>query len=294
LSSEALVGKLIFDGLSMGLVFVILATGLVLIASVNKILFMAYGMFYTVGAYTTWYAVHLLQLPYFASLIIGVLGAGILGILCYLLIFQRLQRMPGAFLATLIASMGLLMILGQGGLLVFGTVPRSIPAVFPGTLHWFGINITIAKLALIVIGIAVTLFLFWVYEKTAIGRSMRAVAFLPEAAALQGINNNRIYLVTLGMGTALAGIAGGLLAPSYGINPQMGNNVLWTVMLLAMLGGIDSLLGAVAGGLVIGQVLSFGQFYIGGTIQIVVFVFIGTVLYFKPAGLLGRGIDIGI
>jgi branched-chain amino acid transport system permease protein len=61
-----------------------------------------------------------------------------------------------------------------------------------------------------------------------------------------------------------------------------------------MLGGMDSLLGAVAGGVVIGQLLSFGQFYIGSQIQIIIFIIIGAVLYFKPNGLLGRGIDIGI
>jgi branched-subunit amino acid ABC-type transport system permease component len=122
---------------------------------------------------------------------------------------------------------------------------------------------------------------------------MRAVSFLPEAATLQGINTNRIYMIALGTGCMIAGFAGGILAPSYGMNPEMGSNVLWTVMLMVMLGGTGSLLGAVVGGVVIGQMLSFGQFYIGGMIQIIIFVVIGIVLYFKPAGLLGRKIDIG-
>jgi branched-chain amino acid transport system permease protein len=287
-------GQLVFDGLATGLVFVILATGLVLIASVNKILFMAYGMFYTIGAYTTWYAVHNLSLPYFAGLVVGVIGSGILGILCYLLVFRRLQSLEGGFLATLIASMGLMMVLSQGNLLVFGTQQRSIPSVFTGSIQVFGINMMNSKLALIGMGVAVCLILFWIYEKTAVGRSMRAVSYLPDAAALQGVNSNWIYMITLGLGTALAGIAGAIIAPSYGISPQMGNNVIWTVMLMTMLGGMDSLLGAVAGGVVIGQILSFGQFYIGGMVQIILFIFIGVVLYFRPTGLLGRGIDIGI
>ncbi len=290
----SLIGQLIFDGLAMGLVFVMLAAGMVIIMSVSRILFFAYGMLYTIGAYATWYAVDRLQLPYFVSLPIGVLGAGLLGMLSYILIFQRLQGKEGGFLATLIASMGLLMVLSQGSLLVFGTVPRSIPTVFHGVLNVFGITISVDKLALIGLGVAVTVFLFWVYEKTTIGRVMRAVAFLPEAASLQGVNTNRIYLVAFGIGCALAGFAGGVLAPSYGISPAMGMNILWTVLLMCMLGGMDSLLGAVAAGVVIGQVLSFGQFYIGSTIQIILFLVIGIVLYFKPAGLLGRGIDISV
>jgi branched-chain amino acid transport system permease protein len=285
---------LVYAGLVIGLVFVILATGLVLITSVNRILFMAYGVFYTIGAYVTWYVINTANLPYFIALIIGVLCSGLLGIICYLLIFQRLQNIEGGFLATLIASMGLSMLLSQANLLVFGTQSRSIPTVFPGSFTFLGINITIAKLVLIGISILITVLLFWMYEKTSIGRAMRAVSFLPEAATLQGLNSNRIYMLTLGIGTALAGIAGGIIAPTYGMNPQMGNNVIWTVMLMAMLGGMDSLFGAVIGGLVIGQILSFGQFYIGSAVQIVIFVFIGIVLYFKPSGLLGRGIDIGI
>ena len=171
----------------------------------------------------------------------------------------------GGFLATLISSMGLMMVLSQTCLLVFGTRPRSIQPIFSGTVHLWGINISITKLAIVGLGILVTLALFWMYEKTAIGRSMRAVSFLPEAAALQGANPNRIYMITLGIGTGLAGIAGGILAPVYGLSPSMGNDIIWTVMLMTMLGGMDSLLGAVVGGVVIGQVLSFGQFYIGGT-----------------------------
>jgi branched-chain amino acid transport system permease protein len=289
-----LAGQLMFDGLAMGLVFVLLATGLVLIASVNRILFMAYGVFYTIGAYTTWWVMNTLHLPYFASLVIAVIAVAVMGMLCQILIFNRLQSKEGGFLATLIASMGLLQVLSQSDLLIFGTVARSIPTVFPGVMHVGGINMPVAKVALIIIGIAVTVGLFLVYERTGFGRAMRTVAFLPEVAALQGINVNRIYILTLGLATAIAGIAGGILAPTYGINPSMGNNILWTVMLMSMLGGMDSLLGAVVGGVVIGQMLSFGQFYIGSSIQIVVFVVIGIVLYFKPNGLLGRGIDIGV
>jgi branched-chain amino acid transport system permease protein len=285
--------QLFVDGLATGLVFVILATGLVLITSVNKILFMAYGAFYTIGAYATWYAVNYLPLPYFGALLVGSLAAGALGALCYLLVFRRLLKTDGGFLASLIASMGLMMILSQGGVLVFGTRVKSIPSVFTGILEFGGVTLSKAKLALIIMGVCITVLLFIVYEKTSFGRSMRAVAFHREAAAMQGINPDRVYLLVLALGTAIAGFGGGAIAPVYGINPQMGASVVWTVMLMLMLGGMDSLLGAVAGGFVIGQLLSFGQFYLGSVIQLIVFAAIGVVLYFKPAGLLGRGLDIG-
>ena len=289
-----LFGQLFFDGLVMGLVYVILATGMVLIMSTSRILFMAYGMFYTIGAYSVWYAVKKLDLPYFISLPIGVLAAGMLGIISYLLIFQKLQKSEGGFLATLIASMGLSMVLNQSGIIVFGTASRSLPMILSGRFDLFGINVSADKLLLIGLGVAITFLLFWIYEKTNIGRAMRALSFNSEIALLQGINANRMYMVVMGMGTGLAGFAGGILAPSYGLTPTMGTNILWMVFLMTMLGGMDSLMGAVIGGVIIGQVLSFGQYFIGSTIQIVLFLIIGIILYFKPAGLLGRGIEIEI
>lgn len=290
----SLIGQLIFDGFAMGLVFVILAGGMVLITGVTKILLIAYGMFYTIGAYTVWYSVQKMGLPYFISLPIGLLVAGSVGSICYILIFRRLKFSEGGFLATLIGAMGLSLMLNQAGLLIYGTVPRSVPGIFKGRLVLGNVTISHDKLALIIMGITIVLVLFWVYEKTSIGRAMRAVSFDEEAAALQGINTDLIFLTTLGIGTALAGFAGGILAPSYGINPAMGNNILWTVILMCMLGGMDSLPGSVVAGALIGQMLSFGQYFIGGTVQIAVFVVIGIILYFRPQGLLGRGIGIEV
>lgn len=290
---SSLFGQLIFDGLAIGLVYVVLAAGFVMVISITRILFVAYGMFYLLGAYSVWYAVTRLDIPYFIALPIGVAVTAIMGMLCYILIFQRLQFKEGSFLSTIAAAMGLILIIGQASLLVFGTVPRGIPVVFPGMIKWLGINIGVDKLVLIGLGIAITVLLFLFVEKTNIGRAMRAVSFSPEAASLRGINATRICLITMGIGSALAAFAGGIIAPSYGLHPQMGSTIIVIILLMVMLGGMDSLLGAVAGGLVVGQVLSFGQYFIGGTVQILLFIVIGVIIFFRPAGLLGRRSDIG-
>jgi branched-chain amino acid transport system permease protein len=291
---DAINGQLLFNGLAIGLVYVILCSGMVMIQAVNQIIFVAYGQFYTIGAFVTWYGVKMLHLPYFPSLILAIAVTGVMGMLTYFLILRRIQFTEGKFLATLIASMGLMLVLAQGGLLVFGTTPQSIPPIFPGVTHAFGISINNDKAIVIILGVIITLFLFWFYEKTRIGRGMRAVSFMPEIASLHGINTDMVFLFTLGVGTALAGIAGGIIAPTYGIDPLMGQNIVWTIMAITMTGGADSLLGALAGGIIVGQILSFGQFYIGGMVQVILFVIIGVILYFRPNGLLGRGINIGV
>jgi branched-chain amino acid transport system permease protein len=294
--SGSLLGQLIFDGLAIGLVFVILCCGMVIITSIAKILFLAYGAFYTIGAYGTWYAITYLHIHYWFGLILGVIIAGIIGVASYFLIFQRLKLRMGAraFMPTLIGSVALQMLLTQAGVLLYGNMSRSIPNVFPGVFHPFGINITFAKIVLIAVSVVVCVALFYLYQRTAIGRSMRAVSYIPDAAALQGINVNRVYIISMGIATVLAGIAGAILAPSYGMDPLMGSNVIWTVMLINQLGGMGSLLGALVAGVIVGQALSWGMFFMGSLIQLVIFVGIMIVVYFRPYGLLGKDIDLGI
>lgn len=279
----------------MGLVYVILAAGLVLILSVSKIFFVAYGQFYMIGAYVMWAALVLLKLPFIIALLLAVGATTILGLLSYRLIFQGLQHIERQFLAMIVAAMGLMMILGQAGLMAFGTVVRGVPTVFSGVVRVGGTSIALDKLLLIAFGLIITAVLFIIYEKTRIGRAMRAVAFMPDAASLQGVNTNRIYLVTLGISSALAGFAGGIMAPVYVVHPEMGQNIFLPVLLVVMLGGQGSLAGAVFGGLLLGLTLSFGGYYMGGLAQILLFLIIGVVIFFRPTGLLGKsGAGVGI
>jgi branched-chain amino acid transport system permease protein len=290
----SVIAELAFNGLTIGLIYVILAAGLVLILSVTEIFFVAYGQFYMIGAYTAWYCVIKLGMPYFAGLLIGIATTALLGLVSYALIFRRMEGMEGRFLSTVTGALGLSLILGQAGLLLFGTQPKSIPSVFHGQLTVGDAVFGVDKLALIGMGIAVTVILFLVYERMRVGRAMRAVALNAEVAALHGINPTRTYMLTMGLGCALAGLAGGLLAPSYNIQPSMGSNVIASVLLMTMLGGMDSLLGAVVGGLIVGQVLSFGQYYFGQMSVVYLFLIIGIIIYFRPNGLLGHRTDMGV
>jgi branched-chain amino acid transport system permease protein len=290
----SIIMQLAFDGLTIGLIYVILAAGLVLILSVTEIFFVAYGQFYMWGAYATWYVVNKFSLNYFVGLVVAIVATMVLGLASYMLIFRRMQRIEGRFLPTVTAALGISLILAQAVLVVFGTQPKAIPSVFKGAFDAGGVHVEVKKLALIGMGVIVTLVLFWIYEKTRVGRAMRAVALNPDVAALHGINPTRVYLLTMGIGCALAGLAGGLLAPAYNVRSDMGNTVIASVLLMTMLGGMDSLLGAVVGGLIVGQILSFGQYYTGQMSVVYLFLFIGLVVYFRPNGLLGRRTDMGV
>ena len=282
-----LLGQLIIDGIVTGLVYVILAVGLVLILSVSRIFFIAYGQFYMLGAYIVWGSLTRWEIPYFLGLLLAIIATAILGMLCYQFIFRYVQY-RGGFLSNIVAAIGLMMIMGQAGLLIFGTIARSVPPVFPGIISVAGISIPVEKLVLVILTLIIAIAAFFVYEKMKVGRAMRAVSLNPEAATMQGVKPNLVYLATMGFGCALAGFGGGVMAPVYVIYPEMGSNIILSVLLVIMLGGMDSMLGAVLGGLVLGITLVFGQYFLGSLAQIFLFVVIGVILFFRPGGLLGK------
>jgi branched-chain amino acid transport system permease protein len=284
--------QLVLDGMGMGLIYVMLAVGLVLIMSVSRIFFIAYGQFYMIGAYVAWGVISMMKLPFVVSLCIAVLATTVLGLLSYRFIFHYIQSIENTFLSMIVAAIGLMMVLGQGGLIAFGTVARGIPSVMPGIVSVGGITVPVEKLVLMGLSLIVTFGLFFLYEKTNIGRAMRAVAFRPDAASLQGVNTERIYLVTMGIGCGLAGFAGGIMAPVYVVYPEMGSDVILSVLLIVMLGGRGSMVGAVLGGLVFGLTLSFGQYFVGRLAQLLLFVTIGILVFFRPGGLLGRATEV--
>ena len=180
------------------------------------------------------------------------------------------------------------MLIGQAALLAFGTSSRGIGSVFADVLDLAGVRIPVEKIVLIVLALAVLVALHLLLKRTNVGRAMRAVSFSAEVAALQGVNCNRAYLAAMVLGCGLAGFAGGVMAPVFAVSPLMGMITL-VVLLVVILGGIGSMTGAIVAGLILGLTLSFGQYFIGsGIAQILFFVVIGLVLFFRPGGLFGQ------
>ena len=286
--------QLIVNGLGMGLIYVLLAVGFNLILSIPRIFFIAYGEFYLLGAYVTWAMMARWKQPFLLSLILAVLVPALLGAITYRLIFQRIQYSERRFLANAAAAIGLMMVLKQAALLVFGTESRGLPSVFPGILKFAGVTISVEKVVLILFALAVALGLYFILQKTNVGRAMRAVSFRADVASLQGVNPNRMYLATMVLGCAISGFAGGIMAPVFAISPSMGAVIL-PVMFIIMLGGTGSMLGAVVGGLILGMTIAFGQYFIGsGVAQIILYAVIGIIIFFRPGGLFGQAEEMGL
>jgi branched-chain amino acid transport system permease protein len=283
--------QLFVDGLSIGLVYTLMSSGFNLVMAVPNIIFIAFGQFYMLGAFVVWYFVVSLGVQYFVAVPIAVVATAILGGLSYMFVFRPLQYRRNQFLTNIIAGVGLMLILGQAALLFFGTASRSVPTVLSSVLEVSGIRIPTEKVMVIGISVAVLILLHLMLRKSRVGRAMRAVSFRADVATLQGVNSDRMFLIAVIIGCALAGFAGAIMAPIFGVEVTMGQNG-FLVMLVVMLGGIGSMAGAILGGLVFGMSLSYGQYFVGsGQAQILFFAVILVILLFKPGGILGKNIE---
>jgi len=283
-----LFSQLFVNGLTTGMIYVLIASGLILVLGVARIFNFAHGEFYMLGAYATFALCQVLQVNFFISIVLATLVVALFAAICYRVVFHPIR---GNLLLCAAASMGLSMMFERGALVSFGTQERGLPSAFTGVMTIGTLAMPVEKIAVILLCVANMLGLYYLLMRTKLGKAMRAVKLDTEVAALQGINTTRVYGLTMAVGCALSGLAGGIIAPLFSITPAMGHAMLLKCFMVLIVGGLESMLGGVVGGLVIGMTLSFGYYFLGGLSEILLFSIIGVILVFKPGGLFGEAVE---
>lgn len=271
--------------------FAMMAVGLVLIFGVMGIVNFAHGALYMVGAYTVWYLYATHNWPFFLAVIIALLLVGGIGLVMERTLFRPMRGNP---LGGLICSIGVLFIL-QVLAVKFGGVGlmKHVPSSLPGATELLpGVSISNQRL----LGLAVAaglLGLIWFFlTRTRLGWALRAVAEDSEAAALQGISINRVSMIAVGLATAMAGVAGALIAPLTRVEPYMGHGVIITAFIVTIVGGIGSLTGAVLAAVLYAFFYTFVATYYSGTVATMLGLLIMLlVLVIKPTGLMGSRVS---
>jgi branched-chain amino acid transport system permease protein len=281
--------QLIVNGLSVGALYVLVIVGLGLIIDTTRILNLSHGEFYMFGAYALYYVMAALGVNFAVAVAAAVLATAILGGICYILVFHRLR---GNLLMSICASFGLSMVLAQVALLVFGRSGKSVPAVFSKLITFGELVVSLDRLVLIGISTLLVICLHYFIKSSKFGKAMRAVSLDAEAASLHGIDTSRIYFAVFALGCAIAGFAGGIIAPILAISTDMGSGIIFVALQVLIAGGVGSMVGAIWGGVIVGLLLSFGYQFIGGYSQLLLFVFVFVLLVFKPRGILGRIVHI--
>ncbi len=273
------------NGLELGLIYALMAIGFSLIYGTAKIIFCTHGEIYMIGGMAAYFLVSQEGLPYFPALIFIMLSLGIFGLVIDRVLFRRLY---GNDLSIFMASIGLAIVLSSVFLLIFGGQSRGIGSPFHGAIKVMGIHFSVNKLIVALISIGIILILHFFFHKVKAGQAVRAYAQDPEAAALQGISANRTVPLTFFVSLSVAGGAGVLVAPVYFADVFMGTPSLLNTFIVVILGGIGSFPGAIAGGLFLGILHSFGSLFIGELSFLLSFIIIIIFLIIRPQGFFGH------
>ena len=281
-----LILQVVIGGLLIGSIYALIASGLDVIYGVMEVINFAHGEFIMISMYVCFWLFDLYGIDPLISLVIAPLVCFIIGAIFQKLVIERVLGAP-IFIQTF-ATFGLLILLQNAALFLWKEDYRAVKVSY-GTIPLGDILIGVPRLiscvgCLIMVG-ALYLFL----SKTKLGTALRATSEKRDVARLMGVNVSYMYLLAFGLGTMCAGIAGVFISTFYYIYPAVGSTFILTAFVICVLGGMGNLLGALIGGLIIGEVEVLSAFFIGPQWRYVtaMIIFI-IILLLKPSGLFGE------
>jgi len=292
LEEWALLAQQLANGLALGAVYALIALGFTLVFGVLKLLHVAYGDVMVLGGYFAIAAVGALTRSFFVTVLAAVVITSILGVLVERANFRTTRKAP--HIVSLISSIGMSLVIENAILVLWGpgrklfTVNVSIPAV-----NLAGIQLSGTRVVVIVLSFVVMVALDLMLRRTRLGTAIRATTIDPETAVLMGINREFIIISSFILASALSGGAMVLLGAMYGvIFPTQGFLLIMKAFAAAIIGGLGSIPGAVAGGLLLGFLETLTAAYVSlGYKDAIAMVVLVLVLLIRPWGLLGKPVE---
>ena len=278
----------VLGGVLIGGIYALIGIGLTLIFGVMRVINFAQGELVMVGMYVTFFLFVLLGLDPFLSVVITMPALFLLGALLQRTLINRvLDALPQN---QILLTIGIGLVLSNVAQLAFTSDYRILSTSYSSSSVGLGvIRLSTPLIYCFVITAAITAVLYWFLVKTDTGHAIRATAQDRDAAQLMGVNVRNMGVLAFGLGSALAGAAGALVAPTYYIYPQVGGAFTLKAFVVVVLGGMGSIIGATLGGVLIGVAESVSGTYVGsGWKDVCVYVIFLLVLLLKPSGLLGK------
>ena len=280
--------QIITSGLLTGGIYALLAVGLTLIFGVLRVVNFAHGEFMMLGMYGAFWMWVWWDVDPYLSVFVVVPAIFALGLVVDRLIIRR--TIGGPEVTVVFATLGLSIFLQNAALTAWSADTRSVTTAYTGTAFAVGpVRASIPLVVSFIVAVALAGALWLFLAKTRFGKAIQAVAQNREAAALMGINVQRVYMMTYAIAVAGAGAMGALAAPVFSTFPRVGLSFVITAFVIVVLGGLGSVVGAVIAALLIGVVQSVVGFLIGAAwAEIAYFLVFMAVLALRPQGLLGR------
>ncbi len=280
---------IIINGLVVGCIYSLIALGFSMIFKASGLTNFAHGESVTIGALLGFTVLKVTGLPFGLSLVLVFILSGLLGILIEKLAYRPIRVKNAPEINGVISSVGMILILANGAMLVWGAEPLAYPASIGGSLFQI-LGMTVSSYSLWILAItALLMVVLQVFlNRTMLGKSMRAVADSMLLARLTGIKVDRIISLTFGLGAAFGGVAGVLFAPIYYASFDIGVIGLKSFA-AAILGGYGNMAGAVTGGLLLGVVEAVGSTTISSVYKdAIAYGILIMILLLKPSGLFGH------
>src|SRR3954471_8034436 len=285
--TTSIVLQLVVAGLSSGSIYALVGLGLMLAFKGTGIVNFAQGELVAFGAYTALFLSVVLKLPYWEVFLLTVVICGVFGVLLERMLIRPLMRAPSFTVVVATLAIGLMIknvlrLSWQESVSTFAT-PFDDLSLRVGEVTVNPHYVWIISCSFAIMGLLAVFF-----RKNLTGKAMQAVSQYMLASRLMGIRVSRIFSLTFAVSTAIAALAGILMAPVVGVEAEMGSVIL-KGFVAAILGGFNSLPGCVVGGLLLGLLETFGGAYFGGTFKAVTaFVLLMFVLLMRPHGIFGR------
>ena len=277
----------LLNGLTTGAVYALIALGLTLIYGVLHIIDLAHGAALMIAMYAVFLLKERLGIDPYMALPIVTLGMFAFGYLLQRFVINRASH--GKDENILLVTLGLSIVLENLALVWFHSDTRNIETAYTlSTIEIGPAMIALPKVIAFFGALVVAAVLFLIIRMTDLGRAIRAVSREKHGAKLMGIDVDKVYALSFGIGMACVGAAACFLLPTYYVNPQVGSGFVLIAFTIVVLGGMGSFAGALVGGLLIGVVESLGGLWFGDTLgQMGIFAIFIVVLLVRPQGLFG-------
>ncbi len=275
----------IFNGIVYGALLIVMCSGLALIYGLRRVVNFAHGALYMLGAYIG-YSVAM-RSNFWLALLVAPAVLAVLGVALDRWGFRLLQdRDP---LTVVLVTFGLLLIVEDGVQSLWGKANLAVPApdLLAASIDLFGTSVPAYRVGVVVVGAVVSLGLTLWLRYSRAGLFVRAASTDPTTTAMQGVNTDALSASVVGLGTALAGLAGVVAAPFLALSPSMSSDVLIDSFVVVVIGGLGSLAGAFIAAMLLGLIQSLGAVWLPETSMLLPFLLMAGVLLWKPAGLAG-------
>jgi|UniRef100_A0A7C4AR67 branched-chain amino acid transport system permease protein len=285
--TASFVAQSLLNGILIGGVYALVAVGLNLIFGVMRIINFAHGSLMMLGMFTTYWLVSLLQVdPYLSIFLVIPILFGV-GVCFQQVVIHPIMRAPEH--NQLLVTLGVSLFLDNLAVVLWSPDYRVMKTAYADINYYVGdVSVSLVRLLAFVLAVGCTASLYFLLKKTDLGKAIRAASEESEGAELTGINVKKVYLISFGIGSACAGVAGAAVAPFFPVYPYVGNLFTITAFVVIVLGGMGSFVGAFAGGVIIGVADSIGAMLLPAAMKSVIsFSLFILILLFKPSGLFG-------